>query len=207
LGRYNLREIIDHIDELRFASRAEKHELSHLYEAKIKNMGNAGRNGGEYYTPRPLIRAIITVVNPKIGETICDPAVGSAGFPCEAFEYLSRCELTLGTRSDSGGRGICRRVTESDDMAAAPAPNNSPPPPIESNRRSELPAPSSHLINPSLLRADKFLEFMEDRQKRMLQLIEKATGKVAYTGDPPEEGEGVEGDEDTVEAELTSTGG
>ena len=69
---YNLREIIDHIDELRFQSQTEKHELSHLYEAKIKNMGNAGRNGGEYYTPRPLIRAIITVVNPKIGETIGD---------------------------------------------------------------------------------------------------------------------------------------
>jgi len=47
---YNLREIIDHIDELRFRSQAEKHELSHLYEAKIRNMGNAGRNGGEYYT-------------------------------------------------------------------------------------------------------------------------------------------------------------
>jgi hypothetical protein len=52
---YNLREIIDHVDELRFRSQTEKHELSHLYEAKIKNMGNAGRNGGEYYTPRPLI--------------------------------------------------------------------------------------------------------------------------------------------------------
>ena len=85
---YNLREIIDHIDELRFQSQAEKYELSHLYEAKIKNMGNAGRNGGEYYTPRPLIRAIITVVNPKIGEKICDPACGSAGFLCESFVYL-----------------------------------------------------------------------------------------------------------------------
>lgn len=50
---YNMREIIDHIDELRFRSQTEKHELSHLYEAKIRNMGNAGRNGGEYYTPRP----------------------------------------------------------------------------------------------------------------------------------------------------------
>src|SRR5213592_951262 len=56
---YNLREIIDDIDELRFRSQTEKHELSHLYEAKIKNMGNAGRNGGEYYTPRPLIRAMV----------------------------------------------------------------------------------------------------------------------------------------------------
>jgi type I restriction enzyme M protein len=85
---YNLREIIDHIDELRFRSQTEKHELSHLYEAKIKNMGNAGRNGGEYYTPRPLIRAIIQVVQPKIGEKIYDGACGSAGFLCEAFEYL-----------------------------------------------------------------------------------------------------------------------
>ena len=67
---YNLREVIDHVDELRFGSQAEKHELSHLYEAKIRNMGNAGRNGGEYYTPRPLIRAMIKVVDPQIGETI-----------------------------------------------------------------------------------------------------------------------------------------
>jgi type I restriction enzyme M protein len=87
---YNLREIIDHIDELRFQSQTEKHELSHLYEAKIKNMGNAGRNGGEYYTVRPLIRAMVQVVDPKIGETIYDGALGSAGFHCEAFVYLKR---------------------------------------------------------------------------------------------------------------------
>ncbi|MEF8760790.1 MAG: N-6 DNA methylase [Candidatus Accumulibacter sp. UW25] len=85
---YNLRNVIDHIDELRFRSQTEKHELSHLYEAKIKNMGNAGRNGGEYYTPRPLIRAIIRVVKPRIGDRIYDGAVGSAGFLCEAFDYL-----------------------------------------------------------------------------------------------------------------------
>jgi type I restriction enzyme M protein len=85
---YNLREIIDRIDELRFRSQTEKHELSHLYEAKIKNMGNAGRNGGEYYTPRPLIRAIVQVTKPKIGERIYDGAVGSAGFLCEAFDFL-----------------------------------------------------------------------------------------------------------------------
>jgi type I restriction enzyme M protein len=85
---YNLREIIDHIDELRFRSQSEKHELSHLYEAKIKNMGNAGRNGGEYYTPRPLIRAIVQVVTPKIGNRVYDGAVGSAGFLCEAFDHL-----------------------------------------------------------------------------------------------------------------------
>ena len=86
---YNLREVIELVDLLRFRSQTEKHELSHLYEAKIRNMGNAGRNGGEYYTPRPLIRAVIKVVDPKIGERIYDGAVGSAGFLCEAFDYLS----------------------------------------------------------------------------------------------------------------------
>jgi type I restriction enzyme M protein len=85
---YNLREIIDHIDELRFRSQVEKHELSHLYEAKIRNMGNAGRNGGEYYTPRPLIRAMVQVVKPKIGERVYDGAVGSAGFLCESFDFM-----------------------------------------------------------------------------------------------------------------------
>ncbi len=91
---YNLRDIIDHIDELEFRSQTQKHELSHLYEAKIKNMGNAGRNGGEYYTPRPLIRAMIQVVKPKIGERIYDGAVGSAGFLCEAYDYLTKGKLT-----------------------------------------------------------------------------------------------------------------
>jgi type I restriction enzyme M protein len=85
---YNLRDVIDLVDELRFRSQVEKHELSHLYEVKIKNMGNAGRNGGEYYTPRPLIRAMIQVLDPKIGERIYDGACGSAGFLCEAFDYL-----------------------------------------------------------------------------------------------------------------------
>ena len=87
---YNLRDVIELVDELRFRSQTEKHELSHLYEAKIKNMGNAGRNGGEYYTPRPLIRAMIQVVAPRIGERIYDGACGSAGFLCEAFDYLSQ---------------------------------------------------------------------------------------------------------------------
>jgi len=85
---YNLREIINLVDELRFRTHAEKHEMSSLYEDKIKNMGNAGRNGGEYYTPRPLIKSIIKVVAPELNKTIYDGALGSAGFLCEAFEYL-----------------------------------------------------------------------------------------------------------------------
>ncbi|HEY8032593.1 MAG TPA: N-6 DNA methylase [Methylocella sp.] len=93
---YSLRDALELVDQLRFRSQAEKHELSHLYEAKIKNMGNAGRNGGEYYTPRPLIRAMIKVIKPKIGERIYDGACGSAGFLCESYDYL-RAKKELST--------------------------------------------------------------------------------------------------------------
>lgn len=85
---YNLREILEYADELPFRSNTDKHELSHLYESKIKNMGNAGRNGGQYYTPRPLIRAMIQVTQPQMGEKVYDGAAGSCGFLCEAYEYM-----------------------------------------------------------------------------------------------------------------------
>lgn len=97
---YNLREIINLVDQLRFRTHSEKHEMSHLYEEKIKNMGNAGRNGGEYYTPRPLIKTIIKVLNPQIGQTIYDGAAGSAGFLCEAFEYLKEHNPHRSTAQD-----------------------------------------------------------------------------------------------------------
>jgi len=85
---FSLREVINLVDELRFRKNEDKHEMSHLYEAKIQNMGNAGRNGGEYYTPRLLIKTIVKAVAPEIGNKIYDGALGSAGFLCEAFEYL-----------------------------------------------------------------------------------------------------------------------
>lgn len=85
---YSLRDALELVDQLSFRSQEQKHELSHLYEAKLRNMGNAGRNGGEYYTPRPLIRAMIQVTKPKIGERIYDGACGSAGFLCETYDYL-----------------------------------------------------------------------------------------------------------------------
>jgi len=91
---YSLRDALELMDGLKFRSQVQKHELSSLYEEKIKNMGNAGRNGGEYYTPRPLIRAMIAVTKPMIGERIYDGAVGSAGFLCEAHDYLRKGDLT-----------------------------------------------------------------------------------------------------------------
>ena len=92
---YNMREIINKIDTLHFQSADDQHEMTVLYEDKIRRMGNAGRNGGEYYTPRPLIRSIVQVVNPRIGETVYDPACGSAGFLCEAYNYMSEQQKSV----------------------------------------------------------------------------------------------------------------
>ena len=93
-----LRDVIEVIDGLSFNTAKERHELSDLYEQRIRRMGNAGRNGGEYYTPRPLIRAIIQVVDPKIGETVYDGACGSAGFLCEAFDHMQHKRMTTAER-------------------------------------------------------------------------------------------------------------
>ena len=91
---YSLRDVLEQINTLQFRSQKQKYELSHIYEQRIRNMGNAGRNGGEYYTPRPLIRAMVKVIDPKIGETVYDGACGSAGFLCEAHDYMRAGELT-----------------------------------------------------------------------------------------------------------------
>lgn len=83
----NLREVIDIIDTLEFKTQEELDDLSALYEDRLKLMGGAGRSG-EFYTPRPLIQAMIQAVDPKLGRTIYDGAAGSAGFLTEAYVHL-----------------------------------------------------------------------------------------------------------------------
>ena len=91
---YSLRDALELVGELQFRTQKDKFELSHLYETKIERMGNAGRNGGEYYTPRPLIRAMVKVIDPRIGETVYDGACGSAGFLCESHDHMRSGELS-----------------------------------------------------------------------------------------------------------------
>ena len=85
---YLLREVIALMQPLRFETEAERHEMSVLYEERLGAMGNAGRDGGQYYTPRPLIRVMIRLLDPKLGETFDDGACGSGGFLCEAFRHM-----------------------------------------------------------------------------------------------------------------------
>ena len=72
---HTLREVLDIIDEMDFHNNSDLYQLSLIYEKLLKDMGSDGGNSGEFYTPRPLIKVITEVVNPKIGDKIYDPAV------------------------------------------------------------------------------------------------------------------------------------
>lgn len=85
---HTLREIIDIIDSLSFQSSQDLFELSKIYEDLLQGMWNDWGNAGEYYTPRNLIKAIVTCVDPQIWQTIYDGAAGSCGFLIEAYNYL-----------------------------------------------------------------------------------------------------------------------
>ena len=86
---HTLREVLDIIDTLDFQSSDELFELSHIYENLLKGMGSDGGNSGEFYTPRAIVKAMVETVDPQVGETIYDGAVGSAGFLVEAFEFMT----------------------------------------------------------------------------------------------------------------------
>lgn len=83
-----LKDVIEKIQQIHFDVGEEAFSLSHIYEDLLRNMGEGGGNAGEYYTPRPLIKAIIDLIDPKIGETIYDPAAGTCGFLIQAHLHL-----------------------------------------------------------------------------------------------------------------------
>ncbi len=85
---HTLREVLDIVDEMDFHSQADLFQLSLIYEKLLKDMGSDGGNSGEFYTPRPLIKVIVDVVDPRIGERIYDPAAGSCGFLIEAYNHI-----------------------------------------------------------------------------------------------------------------------
>ena len=77
---YSIREVIDLIQPLRFQTEEDRHELSVLYESRLGEMGNAGRDGGQYYTPRSLIRVMVRVLDPQLGEKVYTVLADRAGF-------------------------------------------------------------------------------------------------------------------------------
>ena len=87
---YLLRDVINKVNDIHFASRDEVHTLSQLYEGMLREMRDAAGDSGEFYTPRPVVKFIISVIDPQLGETVLDPAAGTGGFLVEAFEYLKK---------------------------------------------------------------------------------------------------------------------
>jgi type I restriction enzyme M protein len=95
INGYLLRDVVNKISEIHFTSSEEIHTLGHLYESMLKEMRDAAGDSGEFYTPRALVKFIVTVVNPLLGDTVLDPAAGTGGFLVETFEHLrKRCKTT-----------------------------------------------------------------------------------------------------------------
>src|SRR3984957_8605469 len=85
---YLLRDVINKVNEIHFTSKDEIHTLGHMYESMLREMRDAAGDSGEFYTPRAVVKFIVSVVNPRLGETVLDPAAGTGGFLVETFEHL-----------------------------------------------------------------------------------------------------------------------
>ncbi len=89
LSGYLLREVVNKVNEINFASSDDIHTMAHLYESMLREMRDAAGDSGEFYTPRPIIRFIVQQVDPRLGEVVLDPACGTGGFLVEALEHLA----------------------------------------------------------------------------------------------------------------------
>ncbi len=95
---YLLRDVVNLIDGIHFDSSEEVHTLGRLYETLLREMRDAAGDSGEFYTPRPVVRFMVEVTDPKLGETILDPACGTGGFLTEAYLHLERQADTVEKR-------------------------------------------------------------------------------------------------------------
>ncbi|MBP5988644.1 MAG: SAM-dependent DNA methyltransferase [Piscinibacter sp.] len=86
---YLLRDIVNKINGIHFSSSEEIHTLSHLYESMLREMRDAAGDSGEFYTPRPVVRFMVQVTDPRMGETVLDPACGTGGFLVEAYDHIA----------------------------------------------------------------------------------------------------------------------
>lgn len=92
---YMLRDVIDKVNEIHFNSSEEIHTLSRLYESLLREMRDAAGDSGEFYTPRPVVRFMVKVTDPRLGEKVLDPACGTGGFLVEAFDHLKEQVRTV----------------------------------------------------------------------------------------------------------------
>lgn len=86
---YLLRDVINKVTGIHFTASEEMHTLSRLYENMLREMRDAAGDSGEFYTPRPVVKFMVEVTNPRLGETVLDPACGTGGFLVEAYDHLA----------------------------------------------------------------------------------------------------------------------
>ncbi len=98
INGYLLRDVINKVNGIHFTSSKEIHTLGHLYESMLKEMRDTAGDSGEFYTPRPVVRFMVEVMNPHLGETILDPACGTGGFLAEAYGHLEKQCKTVADR-------------------------------------------------------------------------------------------------------------
>jgi len=109
INGYLLRDVVNKVGGIHFTSSEEIHTLGHLYESMLKEMRDAAGDSGEFYTPRAVVRFMVAVTDPRLGETVLDPACGTGGFLVESFLHLEKqCKTVqqremLQTRSLFGG--------------------------------------------------------------------------------------------------------
>jgi type I restriction enzyme M protein len=82
-----LRQVINKLNEIDFTDSQERHLFGDLYEQILKDLQSAG-NAGEFYTPRAVTRFMVNRVDPKLGESIMDPACGTGGFLACSFDHV-----------------------------------------------------------------------------------------------------------------------
>jgi type I restriction enzyme M protein len=95
---YLLRDVINKLNGIHFTASDELHTLGALYESMLREMRDAAGDSGEFYTPRAVVRFMVTVTDPRLGETVLDPASGTGGFLVEAFNHLSKQVKTVADR-------------------------------------------------------------------------------------------------------------
>jgi type I restriction enzyme M protein len=95
---YLLRDVVNKVGAIHFTSSDELHTLGALYESMLREMRDAAGDSGEFYTPRPVVRFMVEVSDPRLGETVLDPASGTGGFLVEAFNHLSKQVRTVADR-------------------------------------------------------------------------------------------------------------
>ena len=96
---YLLRDVVNLVDGIHFDSSDEIHTLSRLYETLLRELRDAAGDSGEIYTPRPVVRFMVHVVGPQIGETVLDPACGTGGFLVETYRHLEKQADTVAKRA------------------------------------------------------------------------------------------------------------